>query len=143
MDYLTKSLIGTGIISLMAIIGYLYTPKSRSAFGYKSPMSLKNDTTWNYANNLSKKLFVGVVILFVVIETLSIEKVMHNSYRFTNNKAETRSGFKLFNFDGVLVLEGAISDSITNIDVSKLRKGQYILKIHQDGYENTQHIIIN
>lgn len=68
MDYLTKSLIGTGIISLMAIIGYLYTPKSRSAFGYKSPMSLKNDTTWNYANNLSKKLFVGVVILFVVIE---------------------------------------------------------------------------
>ncbi|HTO34622.1 MAG TPA: SdpI family protein [Flavobacterium sp.] len=82
MDYLAKSIIATIVIALIAIIGYLYTPKSRSAFGYKTPMSLKNDMTWNYANNLSKKLFVGVVILFMVIEIVLYSYLSENQLAY-------------------------------------------------------------
>lgn len=57
MDYLTKCILGTSLMILIAVIGYFFTPKKRSAFGYKKPMSLKNDDTWNYANNLAKKYF--------------------------------------------------------------------------------------
>ena len=67
---MTKNIIATFIIVLMAIIGYFYTPKSRSAFGYKTPMSLKNDKTWNYANSIAKKSFLLVAIFFIIAEIL-------------------------------------------------------------------------
>lgn len=68
---------------------------------------------------------------------------MNSNSLFTNNKAEIESGFKLYNLDGVLIMEGVISNDITSIDVSTLRTGQYILKIHQNGKENTRYVIIN
>lgn len=73
MDYVTKNVIATSIFVIIALTGYFYTPKSRNAFGYKTPMSLKNDLTWNYANNLVKKLFILVLIIFVIMELIFYE----------------------------------------------------------------------
>lgn len=70
MEYLIKSLIGTVIIVVIAILGYCYTPKSLGAFGYRTPMSMKNEKTWLYANKLAKRLFIIIVIVFVVFEFL-------------------------------------------------------------------------
>ncbi|MCK7591592.1 SdpI family protein [Subsaxibacter sp. CAU 1640] len=68
MDYIIKNIIATLIIIILAIIGFLFTPKSRSSFGYKSPRSMQSDETWNYANNLAKRLFIAVAILFIILE---------------------------------------------------------------------------
>lgn len=70
MLYLIKSVIGTVILIIIAVLGYFYTPKSMSAFGYKTPMSMKNEQTWLYANGLTKKLFVAIVIVFIAVEVL-------------------------------------------------------------------------
>ncbi|MGB6034876.1 MAG: SdpI family protein [Cryomorphaceae bacterium] len=70
MDYLDKNIWGTVIIFIIALIGYYYTPKQRGGFGYKTPMSLKNEATWHFANNLAKKLFVAVAIVFLILEVV-------------------------------------------------------------------------
>ena len=86
MDYLTKCILGTSIMSLIAVMGYFFTPKKRSTFGYKTHMSLKNDDTWNYANNLAKKYFVFIVILLVVLQILLFNYLEddYNAYRYFN-----------------------------------------------------------
>lgn len=70
MEYLTKNIVATFIIIVLAVFGYFYTPKNKSSFGYKTPMALKNDNTWSYANNFAKKLFLIVAIIFIVAEAL-------------------------------------------------------------------------
>ncbi len=58
-------------------------------------------------------------------------------------KLPMKNSFKFYDFYSHLTLEGKLYD-VTNIDVSKLKKGRYILKIkiNQDT-EETHHIIIN
>lgn len=49
-------------------------------------MSLKNDDTWNYANNLAKKYFVFIVILLVLLQILLFNYLEddYNAYRYSN-----------------------------------------------------------
>ena len=68
MEYLEKNIWATVVVLILALIGYFFTPKHRSAFGYKTPMSLKNDETWNYANSVAKNLFFIVVAVFIMAE---------------------------------------------------------------------------
>jgi len=70
MGYLVKSIIGSLVILIIALLGYFYTPKSIGAFGYKSPRSMKNEETWRFANNLARKLFLYNVFIFLIIEIL-------------------------------------------------------------------------
>ncbi len=83
MDYITKNMLATVVIALFAVFGYFYTPKSRSAFGYKTPRSLKNDATWNFANGLAKKLFVLVAVLFIIAQIVLYKALddHRNAYR--------------------------------------------------------------
>jgi uncharacterized membrane protein len=70
MDFVTKNILATLILIALAIIMYFYTPKKPSAFGYKTPRSIKNPDTWNYANHLAKRLFLAVVGVFLIAEIL-------------------------------------------------------------------------
>jgi uncharacterized membrane protein len=70
MEYLVKSIIGSLVIFIIALLAYFYTPKSIGAFGYRTPMSMKNEKTWKYANELAKKLFLYSVIVFLISEVL-------------------------------------------------------------------------
>ncbi|WP_248724246.1 T9SS type A sorting domain-containing protein [Seonamhaeicola sp. ML3] len=49
--------------------------------------------------------------------------------------------YRLFDFSGNLVISGQMDDE-TLIDVSKLKKGTYILKINANGEEETHQIVI-
>ncbi len=110
MDYLTKNVIGSIIILILALIGYFYTPKTRSAFGYKSPMSLKNEKTWKYANNLASKLFLVVAILFIFLGFL-LYKICdsdYNAYKYS---------FLFLTISSVLIIP--ITEIILNIKYDK------------------------
>lgn len=99
MDYLTKSIIGTSIIFLFAILSYFNTPKSIGAFGYKTPRSMKNEVTWLYANSLANKLFITVVVAFIVIQVLLY------SYFYSNNYYLAYSySFTIFTILSILVI---------------------------------------
>ncbi|WP_415859537.1 T9SS type A sorting domain-containing protein [Aureibaculum sp. 2210JD6-5] len=55
---------------------------------------------------------------------------------------QEKSFYRLFNFSNGLVLEGEI-ETLKNINVSNLKKGQYILKIISGKNSETHHIIID
>lgn len=84
MDYLTKNIVATFIIIVLAVFGYFYTPKNKSSFGYKTPMALKNDNTWSYANNFTKKLFLIVAIIFIIAEVL-LYSCLEDNYKAYSN----------------------------------------------------------
>ena len=41
MDYLTKCILGTSIMSLIALMGYFFTPKKEARLTIKHPCRLK------------------------------------------------------------------------------------------------------
>jgi hypothetical protein len=79
MEYIQGSIIASIVILIMALIGYKFTPNTRSSFGYKTPMSLKNDSTWNFANNLAKRLFLFVSLFFIVLQII-LYNLLENDY---------------------------------------------------------------
>jgi hypothetical protein len=80
-------------------------------------------------------------------ELTSIIKVQKSSRNSSNlsskSSVEVKSNhtFKIYDFNGSKVLSGKL-DSKINIDVSKLKKGRYILEINADGNNETHQIII-
>lgn len=80
-----------------------------------------------------------------VTNTLTIERYNGNFSKENslNDEASTTHYFKLYDFNGNLVKLGTLSDR-TIIDVSKLEKGRFVLKIEiEENIEETHHIIIN
>jgi|TARA_B100000768_G_C10973824_1_gene246852 uncharacterized membrane protein len=82
MEYIQGSIIASIVILIMALIGYKFTPNTRSSFGYKTPMSLKNDSTWNFANNLAKRLFLFVSLFFIVLQIILYNLLENDYYAF-------------------------------------------------------------
>jgi ABC-type transporter Mla maintaining outer membrane lipid asymmetry permease subunit MlaE len=70
MEYLYKSIFGTTIIVLITVLSYYYAGNKIKSFGYKTPMSLKNQQTFDYANRLAKKISIVVTTTFVVSEVI-------------------------------------------------------------------------
>ena len=76
-------------------------------------------------------------------ETLTVERVDQRDSKSNNNTITTVHQYKLHDFNGNLVQEGNLSTK-TEIDVSKLPDGRYILIIHIDkNNRETHHISIN
>ncbi|QSE95840.1 SdpI family protein [Fulvivirga lutea] len=61
---------------LMTVMGLLFLnfpPKSNNAFyGYRTPMSRKSQETWDFANQLSAKMIVGIGIITSLFQILLI-----------------------------------------------------------------------
>ena len=62
---------------VMIIFGYIYSkkppqkPKSKFAYsGYRTPMSMKNEETWEYANRFFGKLWFRFVIAVGLISII-------------------------------------------------------------------------
>ncbi len=84
MDYIDKSIIVSILVLVFAILGYFFTPAKKSSFGYKTPMSLKNNSTWNYANGLAKRLFLFIAVVFIIIELFLYSKMEDfKAYRYS------------------------------------------------------------
>ncbi len=78
-------------------------------------------------------------------ETLTIEKSANQYSKGKKGKADSLSvtTYSLYDFNGSLVKEGSFNDK-TTLDVSKLKKGRYVLKAKgSDNRETIKHIIIN
>lgn len=84
---MTKCILFSIAILTLSVIALFYTPKKRSAFGYKTPMSLKNNDTWNYANNLANKYFISAVLLFIIVEIFLFIFLNddYKAYRYATN----------------------------------------------------------
>lgn len=79
-----------------------------------------------------------------LISTMSAQKSSRNSSNLSSKSSvEVKSNhtFKIYDFNGSEVLSGKLN-SKTNIDVSKLKKGKYILVINTNGNNETHQIII-
>tara|TARA_R110002049_G_scaffold163000_1_gene328790 strand:+ start:3228 stop:4088 length:861 start_codon:yes stop_codon:yes gene_type:complete len=76
---------------------------------------------------------------------LTIEQLKSSSKLKTKNSSKSFNtefnSFNLYDFQSELVLSGKLKE-LTNIDVSALEKGTYILKIHINGNIETHQIII-
>ena len=73
-------------------------------------------------------------------EILTVEKRGLNDERRSKRKTQSHS-YKLYNFGGKLVLESNLSDR-TDIYISELPKGRYILKILMGKKDEAHHIVI-
>lgn len=78
MDFLAYTGIGIALVGL-AIFMSLFPPKKRNHYyGYRTPISLKNDTNWKIAQVFSTKVlfligpFVFLINLFFFIKQVSL-----------------------------------------------------------------------
>ena len=76
---------------------------------------------------------------YLTIEKKHTEKTSEKTSSM--NFKKSIGSFKLYNFNSELVLSGQLKN-LTNIDVSNLREGKYILKIHTNGNIERHQIII-
>ncbi len=78
-------------------------------------------------------------------ETLTIEKnnlqQTAQSENLNSANREITGSFELYDFSSNLLLSGKLSNLLT-IDVSKYKKGKYILKIHSGGKTESHQIIV-
>lgn len=78
-------------------------------------------------------------------EILMVSKNIYNTQESLEGDGNSMHAFVLHDFNGGIVMEGFLSDKESQIDVSKLKKGQYVLKINlgiNNMYE-THHIIVD
>ena len=63
----TEMVIGGLFIFTEAVLKF-FPPKSRSLYGYRTPLSLKSERNWKESNKLSAKLFILSGCLNVLID---------------------------------------------------------------------------
>lgn len=63
----TEMVIGVFFISAGAVLK-IFPPKSRSLYGYRTPLSLKSERNWKEGNKLSAKLSILGGCLIILID---------------------------------------------------------------------------
>ena len=96
-----------------------------------------------YPNPVSNTLTIQNMQTANTLNATKTESNSISSFSRSNNKATLRNNntFDLYDFRGNVLLSGFLND-ITNIDVSKFKKGRYVLKINANGEEEMHHIVI-
>ena len=110
-----------------------------------------DDAAWSATNWMNIDATSTFVNNQVECDALSTDdEVLQNVFIYPNPvksklyvQAEAEVDYKLFSITGKLVLKGKINQIHQFIDVSKIRKGMYFIKLEIDNKNLTKKIIIN